>query len=633
MAYIDDVKQLYQQQLGREADAGGLEYFTQQMNNGWSVNDVVNAMQNSAEAQSRPAATPSYEPAPSYTPPAQTAPTQQQQPSFDLNSLYKDLLGREADASGMSYWQQQIAGGADQNAVRNAIMNSAEYKARNPAAPLKPSSPYQVPNTGEWIDPNRIRDGVLAHMSQPGYQLNFADLMTLVDNSMNHKQEAYADYVDVPGLGVVHVSRSNAWDQWGNAIDNWGGSKTGVSGIQLHNKEADEREEGYKGRGWGWGLSPGSDGSIQKDRYDYSSTGIPAGLLAVIAAPFVVSGIQGLMGAASGGAAEAGAGWISAEGGAGYLGGLAADASELAAAAGGAGALEVSDLGLDQYLSEAATEGLDVSGLGLDQYLGDAALEGGLDVSNLGLDQFTDGWPDLETLGTTADGGLAYPGMPGYIPPSGSLDTSNYSNEGRNYPTPVSTSNSPVNATTGPGAAPTIPLTPGGAPTVPATPNVPRVPGAPTTPTRPTTGNNGNLGTLLGLLYGAYSKNRMADQLKTHLDSITNMYKPGSPEAELMRQKIEARDAAAGRRSQYGRRETELAGMLAGERMRALTSPGFMTMQAAMMNNDPGMGGLSELLAALSGGNVGGLNLPFDLNDIMNTGLIDGDGWLSNLFN
>jgi len=59
MAYLDDVTQLYQQQLGRAPDAGGLEYFMNVLQNGGSVNDVVAMMQAAPEAQQAAPAAPS----------------------------------------------------------------------------------------------------------------------------------------------------------------------------------------------------------------------------------------------------------------------------------------------------------------------------------------------------------------------------------------------------------------------------------------------------------------------------------------------------------------------------------------------------------------------------------------------
>lgn len=74
-----------------------------------------------------------------------------------------------------------------------------------------------------------------------------------------------------------------------------------------------------------------------------------------------------------------------------------------------------------------------------------------------------------------------------------------------------------------------------------------------------------------------YAKNRMAKDLKSRQaeledyrmqleNRINNYYAPGSAEANMMRQAMERRDAAAGRNSQYGTRETQLAAALAQQR-------------------------------------------------------------------
>lgn len=49
MAYEDDVRQLYQQRLGREADASGLNYYTNLLQSGLGVNDIVRMLDASPE--------------------------------------------------------------------------------------------------------------------------------------------------------------------------------------------------------------------------------------------------------------------------------------------------------------------------------------------------------------------------------------------------------------------------------------------------------------------------------------------------------------------------------------------------------------------------------------------------------
>lgn len=120
-----------------------------------------------------------------------------------------------------------------------------------------------------------------------------------------------------------------------------------------------------------------------------------------------------------------------------------------------------------------------------------------------------------------------------------------------------------------------IPLPPVTAPNTPNTPNVPNTPstGTPNIP---------NLGSWLPGLLGAYTdyKNSTEDTAfwKSQMDTLLGMYKPGTPEANLMQQQMEAKDAATGRRSQYGVRSVDLANKLAQNRAQIMTSPTYLEM-------------------------------------------------------
>lgn len=66
------IAQVYQQVLGREADAAGLSYWQNQMNQGKSLGQITGEITNSREGQ--------------------------------IRSLYQSILGRQADAAGVDYW-------------------------------------------------------------------------------------------------------------------------------------------------------------------------------------------------------------------------------------------------------------------------------------------------------------------------------------------------------------------------------------------------------------------------------------------------------------------------------------------------------------------------------------------------
>jgi hypothetical protein len=110
-----------------------------------------------------------------------------------------------------------------------------------------------------------------------------------------------------------------------------------------------------------------------------------------------------------------------------------------------------------------------------------------------------------------------------------------------------------------------------------------------------------------------------ADFWKGQLDTLGGMYKPGTPEAELMRQKMEAQDAASGRRSQYGIRSVNLASALADKRAGIMTSAGYQNMANAYRNRSSN--DLNGLFAAA--GNGSGSN---------NSGWIDALGRLGSAY-
>jgi hypothetical protein len=70
-------------------------------------------------------------------------------------------------------------------------------------------------------------------------------------------------------------------------------------------------------------------------------------------------------------------------------------------------------------------------------------------------------------------------------------------------------------------------------------------------------------GNLLGSIGQIYQGNRAQDAYSDLAKSMTNNFAPGSAYEKTLRQQLERRDAASGRRSQYGPREVELQAQLA----------------------------------------------------------------------
>jgi len=112
-------------------------------------------------------------------------------------------------------------------------------------------------------------------------------------------------------------------------------------------------------------------------------------------------------------------------------------------------------------------------------------------------------------------------------------------------------------------------------------------------------GNSGfDWGSLGQGLAGMYMGNRSNNQYSGAINSINDLYGVNSPYAQNMRQQLERRDAASGRRSQYGNREVELAGNLAQAQGQALTSPGYANlMQQRNIQQNQGLNTLLTLLS------------------------------------
>ena len=127
------LKQQYLNTLGRAPDQAGMDYWTQQLKNGATPQNVAQSITNSDEAQhvagirqamGQPGST------------GQTSMNQSQAMNY-LTSAYNGVLGRAPDAGGLQYWTQQITSGAmTPQQVQQALMNSPEYLAKqNNSAP------------------------------------------------------------------------------------------------------------------------------------------------------------------------------------------------------------------------------------------------------------------------------------------------------------------------------------------------------------------------------------------------------------------------------------------------------------------------------------------------------------------
>jgi len=96
------IKSLYKSVLGRDADAVGLQHWTNALNSGASLSEIESAMRMSDEFWKRS--------------------------SEFVTGLYKDVLGRSPDSAGLNTWLQAMQKGMSKKEVERSFYNSAEFQ-------------------------------------------------------------------------------------------------------------------------------------------------------------------------------------------------------------------------------------------------------------------------------------------------------------------------------------------------------------------------------------------------------------------------------------------------------------------------------------------------------------------------
>lgn len=120
-------------------------------------------------------------------------------------------------------------------------------------------------------------------------------------------------------------------------------------------------------------------------------------------------------------------------------------------------------------------------------------------------------------------------------------------------------------------------------------------------------GGLGTLAQIAGAVQGGNAQkqasNNMLDWLRSQQAKIDGLYQPGSPEYNLLMQQMSAKDAQAGRNSQYGIRSIDLAGKIAqikAEQTARLTSGIAGNMSTAFNQNASSNAGLNATIGNIT---------------------------------
>lgn len=157
-----DINQIYQQYLGRDVDPSGAQTYA-----GWAPQDIIGAIQGSQEYANLGGGG------------GGLTPTSIGGDNFgggqDINALYQQYLGRDADVGGAANWA-----GKSTDEILAGITGSQEYQTLHPGAPIFGSSSNDLSadyaqamgqisglqrnedgkvfvgdeNSGQWLDPN-----------------------------------------------------------------------------------------------------------------------------------------------------------------------------------------------------------------------------------------------------------------------------------------------------------------------------------------------------------------------------------------------------------------------------------------------------------------------------------------------
>lgn len=247
------VAELYQDVLGRRPDAAGLQFWASLLEKGTSSDQIRAEMMKSPEGRARV--------------------------TEEVRGLYRNLLGREADAGGLAYWVNEIVtNGKSITQVRGEFQASTEYLTRPPgtgptglpgSAPGdgsedKPTTtPGQGPDdrTGEgqtaveylrsaygWIDQLGIADQLLAWVRENPDLARQPDVLVGKIRQTEQYKSMFANIRRPDGtLRMTEGQYLSTLDAYGKVLTAYGMSEytrdqlAGFIGSEVDAKELEER--------------------------------------------------------------------------------------------------------------------------------------------------------------------------------------------------------------------------------------------------------------------------------------------------------------------------------------------------------------------------------------------------------
>ncbi|HEY9597607.1 MAG TPA: DUF4214 domain-containing protein [Cyanophyceae cyanobacterium] len=119
----DRINQLYREVFGRDADSSGLNTYTDRLAEGWSLRDVRRDLRRSDEARNTNRNDPNSRQGRDFS--------RSQEARDSINQIYREVLGRDADPSGLRTYLNRLRDGWTLRDVRRDLERSDEARNRN----------------------------------------------------------------------------------------------------------------------------------------------------------------------------------------------------------------------------------------------------------------------------------------------------------------------------------------------------------------------------------------------------------------------------------------------------------------------------------------------------------------------
>jgi hypothetical protein len=202
---------LYQEVLGRAPDAPGMKFWSDALMNGTPFTHIVDEFRNSPEYLAKMGLQPTTT---SVTPSTQygavlgpAAPVSD--PASAITRMYEQILGREPDAAGLSFWADAAKNGTSLSHISDELNTSPEHMGLVPP----PTVTLPPPNTAVASSSGQSAQ-VVAQLASLNTQVAtlIANAQKQADNQVDATMTAGADTSTAVSQSVTIAARQARWD-------------------------------------------------------------------------------------------------------------------------------------------------------------------------------------------------------------------------------------------------------------------------------------------------------------------------------------------------------------------------------------------------------------------------------------